>query len=269
MGETSGLVVCAVQQFCAAELWLRLFFRGRRTRLEPRELLARKLDKFCVIHGARGRNHHPIRRVIRLDVLPQLLLGDRLNVLHWTEDGVTERAVVEGREVQAVEDHLLSCLFHFLHLAQDDAPLEIQGVLVQGGVMQDIRQDVDALQQVVLEALGVVHGLLPRGVRVQMAAHVLDLLLELDAAAPTGALEGHVLQEMRRAVVFLRFEAAARIDPNADRQRLVCGALGRHAQTARKGRDLCGRLSQGRGLGIEGARRFIALGQAQPTSGAT
>ena len=53
-----------------------------------------------------------------------------------------------------------------------------------------------------------------------MAADRLDLLGDGERRAPLGALEGHVLEQMRDAVDLGRLVARADIDPDAERHRL-------------------------------------------------
>ena len=53
-----------------------------------------------------------------------------------------------------------------------------------------------------------------------MRAEILDLELEGVLAALVRALEGHVFEEVRRAVRLVGLRPRARIDPNADGRRL-------------------------------------------------
>ncbi len=50
-----------------------------------------------------------------------------------------------------------------------------------------------------------------------MPADCLDFLGDVAGAAPLGALEGHVFEEMRDAVDFRRFVPRPDIDPDAER----------------------------------------------------
>ena len=122
--------------------------------------------------------------------------------------------MLERRGVQVVEQHLLHLLLHLLHLAQDHAALALDVGLLQRGVLQDVGQNVHRLGHVLLEHLGVVRGLLARRVRVEVAAHVFNLLLQPSRRALGGALERHVLQEMRRAVVRGGLVTRPGVDPN-------------------------------------------------------
>ena len=53
-----------------------------------------------------------------------------------------------------------------------------------------------------------------------MAADRFDLGRDIEGAAPLGALEGHMLQQMRDAVDRRRLVPRADIDPDTDRHRL-------------------------------------------------
>ena len=102
--------------------------------------------------------------------------------------------------MEVVEHDLLQVHLHLLHLPQDHAPLPLdlllweqeleeqevqeqkqeQEVRVQhlseGGVGEDVGEDLHGLVEVPGEALRVEHRLLPAGVRVQVSAHVLHLV---------------------------------------------------------------------------------------------
>ena len=70
-----------------------------------------------------------------------------------------EVQVVEVQEVQVVEVQVVQVQ----HLSE-------------GGVGEDVREDLHGAVQVAGEALGIEHGLLPAGVGVQVRAHVLHLV---------------------------------------------------------------------------------------------
>jgi hypothetical protein len=69
--------------------------------------------------------------------------------------------------------------------------------------------------------------LLAGGVSVEARAHVLDLHLERRRVRPApGALEGHMLQEVRRTVGAGKLVPAAGVDPDADGGHLGVGRVG-------------------------------------------
>lgn len=73
--------------------------------------------------------------------------------------------------------------------------------------------------------LSVVYSVFPTGVGIQVASHVFELYLQLVLASLGRALEGHVLQEVSRAIVFGRLIPAASVDKNADGGSLSMAAL--------------------------------------------
>mmetsp|Transcript_25765 Transcript_25765/g.41292 ORF Transcript_25765/g.41292 Transcript_25765/m.41292 type:complete len:301 (-) Transcript_25765:100-1002(-) len=225
-----SLLVRAIQELSTTKARL-LLFSGRANRsLETTKKLCRISRQLGMVDGTSRGNHNPVRPVVLLDILSKLISSNGLDVLDWAKDGVTQRTVVECCQVQAVKDDLLYGLLDLLHFTQDDATLEVQMRLIQGGVLEDVSQDVNTLLEIIFEALGIVDRLLSRCVRIQVSTHVLDFLLQLDSVSPLGPLEGHVFQKVSRAVALLRLEAAAGIDPNSHRDCLIGGVLRCDAQ---------------------------------------
>jgi hypothetical protein len=115
-----------------------------------------------------------------------------------------------------VKDDLLVLLVDLLLLTDYDVTLALDGGALQLGVLEDVRDDVDGLRDVLAEALGVVDGLLARGVRVEVGAEVLHFEFECMLGATAGALEGHVFEEVGGAVGRVRLGARASIYPHTD-----------------------------------------------------
>mmetsp|Transcript_184 Transcript_184/g.478 ORF Transcript_184/g.478 Transcript_184/m.478 type:complete len:353 (+) Transcript_184:209-1267(+) len=94
------------------------------------ELGLHLLHQGVVVHGARAHHHHALRGVVGGDVLRQVLLANRADVLRRAQDAAAQRAVLEGGGVQVVEEHLLGDTLHLLHLAKDDVPLVLDAALI-------------------------------------------------------------------------------------------------------------------------------------------
>jgi hypothetical protein len=93
--------------------------------------------------------------------------------------------------------------------------LELRGI--EGRLRQDVGQHVDGERHVRPEhAREIGRGLEARR-RVDVAADRLDLLGDLPRRAAFGALERHVLEKVRNAVLLGLLVAAAGADPDANR----------------------------------------------------
>ena len=126
--------------------------------------------------------------------------------------------------------------FGLADFLQDHGALAVELVRVEGRVLQDVGENVERERHVLLQHLRVIGGALARGIGVEMAADRLDLLGDRAGAAPLGALEGHVLEEMRDAVDLGRLVAGADIDPDAERDGVDgVDAVGGDPQAVRQG----------------------------------
>ena len=95
---------------------------------------------------------------------------------------------LEGGGVKVVKDNLLHLLINLLLLAENDITLALDGSVIQSGVLENVREDLNGLGDIGLEGLSVVDGLLAGSVGVQVSTHVLNLDLKVVLAASAGAL---------------------------------------------------------------------------------
>ena len=122
-----------------------------------------------------------------------------------------------------LEDQIVRRIGHRADLLDDDVLLARQFHAVESGLGQNVGEHVERQRHVVLEHARIVGGAFGAGRGVQIAADRLDLLGDLTGRAPPRALERHMLEEMRNAVLVMKFVAAAGSDPYAERCRLKCG----------------------------------------------
>lgn len=188
---------------------------GRLGRGQVGEVLLGELDEGVVVDGSGSDQDHSVGGVVLGDELSQLGVGDGLDVLSGAQDGSAQGLVHEGGGVQVVEDNLLVLLVDLLELPGDDLSFSVNSRLGQLGVLQNVGEDLHRLGHVVLERLGVVDGGLSRGVGVEVAAHVLNVELELVLGSLVGALEGQMLEEMGGSVVVGVLVSRAGVDPHA------------------------------------------------------
>ncbi len=109
---------------------------------------------------------------------------------------------------------------------------------IEARMRQDVGEHVEPERDVGLEHAGVIGGHLDAGAGIEVAADRLDLLGDLARGAARRALERHVLEEMRDAVLVRRFVAAAAPDPDAERSGLqMRHRIGDHDQSGRDAGD--------------------------------
>ena len=158
--------------------------------------------------------------------------GRRIMVFHVAEDGVAvhtpdqrrrtqyraaEGLFGEGGFLEEIEDHVVGGVVGLVDFLDDDALFAGQFPLVHHRMLQDVGDDIDGQFQVLLENFSVVRGVLAGRIGVEVAADGLNLLDDADGAPAFGALEGHVLEQMRHAVDCGHLVTGAYLDPGAQR----------------------------------------------------
>ena len=146
---------------------------------------------------------------------------------------------LESNGVQVVKDNLLHHLVYLLLLSQDDIALPLDGGLLELAVLQDIADDIHCFRHIISECFGVVDGLLPAGVGVQVCAQVLDLQLQGMLIALASSFEGHVFEEVRSSFCGICLCARACIDPYSYGRSLGKRlAFGSNGESVGEGSDL-------------------------------
>ena len=134
-----------------------------------------------------------------------------------------------------VENNLFQLLVNLLLLPQYNVPLPFNGRRVKLGVLKDITDNVDSLRDVLLEALGVVDGLFPRCVSVEVGTNVFNLEFQSVLGTAAGTLEGHVLEEMSGSVGGIGLRPGTSIYPDTNSSGLSVGMrLRSDGETIRK-----------------------------------
>eukprot|EP00906_Rhabdomonas_costata_P027859 RCo039560 len=182
------------------------------------EVLRRQVAQLALVHGPRADKDHTGARVVGRDkVVDQLLVDPLLNVLWGAQDGQSVARPLEGPRVKVVHQNLVNARLDVLLLLQDGATLGLHVGLGAAGVQEDVRQDVHGLRDVLLEALHVVAGVLPRGVGIEVGAHLLHAILDVPPRTLPRTLEVHVLQKVSNTVVLQSLVPASGINPNTHR----------------------------------------------------
>ena len=95
-----------------------------------------------------------------------------------------------------LEDQIVGRVGHAVDLFQNDVALGLEVARAQQRVPHEIGQDLDRQGKVGVENVTLVAGVVPTGEGVEPAAADLQLEGQLLGAAPLGALEDHVLEQM-------------------------------------------------------------------------
>ena len=184
------------------------------------EGVAVELDEIVVVDPPGRHGDHAAGAVMILHVAEHVIAREAADAVDRAQNRATDRLVGIGGLLEQIEDDVVGRVVDLGDLLHDDLALALELFGGHHRVLQDIGQDVDGERHVLLEHTGDEGGLLARGIGVEVAADRFDLLDDGERAAPLGALERHVLQEMRDAVELAPLDARASVDPDADRRGL-------------------------------------------------
>src|SRR5271169_9326 len=105
-------------------------------------------------------------------------------------------------------------------LLHDHAFLALQLIRHEGGIGENVRENVERQRNIGLHDARVIGSGFRRGSGVEIAADRLDFLDDFTRRAPRRAFEGHVFQQMRDAVLVGLLVAAADAGPHPERRGL-------------------------------------------------
>ena len=177
-----------------------------------------RLDHRLVGDVPRHRQDHIRGHVLRAEVALDRRKRQRARRLRGAADVASEGLVGPERFVGEDGGQFARAVLHHGQLLEDDHALllELDRVHLRG--RHHVREDVDRLQGGPVGRLRVVDGQLAVGGGVVEPAHAFDRLGDLLRGRPArGALEEHVLEEVREARFRVGLVAAARAHVHADR----------------------------------------------------
>src|SRR5258706_7274145 len=119
-----------------------------------------------------------------------------------------------------------------LDFFEDHLAFLVDVIGIETGAQAKIGNNIERDGEVIVENLGVETNLFFGRERIEHAADGIHFAGDGFGGAPLGALENHVLHEMREAVLFGSFAAGTVANPHADRNRAdVAHGLGHDDQT--------------------------------------
>ena len=157
---------------------------------------------------------------MRSEEAPEISRRVRADRVRRAENGAADGLPGKGGLLEKVEHPVLGRIVRRADLLQDHVLLERQLVRIEQRIADDVAEDVEAERDVVLQEPEIVGGVVDARLRVHLPADRLDRLGDVACAPPLRSLEGHVLEEMRDAVLARRLRARARADPEAERDAL-------------------------------------------------
>src|SRR5690606_28952377 len=183
---------------------------------EDAEPLFDFLDELVVGDRPGCHDHHAFGAILPLHERAQLFRIERLDRLRRAEDRTTESLVAEGGLSEAIEHDIVGRVVSGANLLQDDVLFALELGRIEAGVGQYVGKDLDRQRQVVFQHPRVEGRRLDAGRGVDLAADVFDFRGDIPRGARAGALEGHVLQQVRDAVLVVALVARARLDPHSE-----------------------------------------------------
>ncbi len=193
-------------------------------RLPLAQILAYPIDHFGVGDVAGDGDHRVLGHVQLLHVADDLIAFGRADAVGRSA-GVAPKWLVRPDHLvdQDVDDVSRAVLGH-RQLFEDDLALLLELFRIHQRVEQAVSQDVEGGGEAVVAHLGPVHGQLFIGPGVHHAADAFDLFGDLARRRPSlGALEQHVLEEVRHTRDFIAFVARSRADEDVDADRASVG----------------------------------------------
>ncbi len=151
------------------------------------------------------------------------------------EDGLAERVVFPEVGGEDLVDQVIRAVGLHFDLFENDALFLLDVLLGEPRIEHQVGQDVEGLGEVLVQDLGVEADQFLAGKGVEVAADGVHRARDVFGGAMGGALEEHVLDEVRDAVLLGRFLAGPGVDPHAHRDRAHVGhGFGNHADAVRE-----------------------------------
>jgi len=174
-------------------------------------------DDRVVIDRAGRRDDHVGRPVVAREIGAQAARVEGAHGLGGAEDRAADRLARKRHGLEIFEDQIVGRIFGRADLLHDHVLLARKLLRLEGRVSENVRENIERERNVDAQHAGKIGRALDARRGIEVAADRLDLLGDLPRGAARRALERHVLEEMRNAVLVLALVAAARADPDAER----------------------------------------------------
>ena len=170
-----------------------------------------------MIDIAGGADDHLVADVVAFHVVADGVGRKRLHRVDGAQNAAADRLRRKRGFLEQIEDVIVGIVAGRANLLDDDLLLAVELGLVEQRILEDVGEDVAGERHVLLEDAGEVAGVFHRGRRVEVAADIFDGCGDIERGARFGALERHVLEDMRNAVLGFGFAARTGLYPDAER----------------------------------------------------
>ena len=204
-----------------------------------------KINEALVIQVSGGGEYHPGRRIMLAYIAEQRVRRHRPDQIGGAEHRAAQGLIGKRGFLKIIEDHVVGGIKGLVDFLNNNILLAGQLGAVHDRMLQNVGDDIDGQRHILFHDFGVVRGRFPRRVGVEVAADVFDFLGDGLGVAALGALERHMLQEMRDAVDVGVLVPRADLDPGAQRHGLdLVHRIGNDAQAVGEIGDGDGRAAQ-------------------------
>jgi hypothetical protein len=169
-----------------------------------------------MLHSTGSDDIHALAEIVACEVAPDLVGLEAHHRFRRAENGAADRLVGKGGLGELVEDDVVGRVVGCADFLKDDALFALQFVFLEGGLDQDIGENVDRERDIIAKHAGVIGCGFGRRGGIDFAADILDLLGDVARRAAGRALEGHMLKKMGDTMLILSFVAGTRLDPDAE-----------------------------------------------------
>ncbi len=186
---------------------------------ELRETFGDEIDELRVRQVPRRGDHQMVRRVPPMKPCLERVVRQRGNCFGRAEDRPAERVRVPEILCEKLVDQVLGIVLRHADFLEDHALLARDVFGGEFRVEDHVSEDVEGPGEVLVENARVEADHFLRGERVEHAADAVHFARDVFGGAARGALEHHVLDEMRDAVQLGGLAARAGAQPDADGNR--------------------------------------------------
>ena len=172
----------------------------------PASSASARSDELVVVDRAGGGDDRRRRAVVAAQIGVDRRAIEAADALAGAEDRPADRLIGPGAGGEEIEHEIVGRVLDRADLLHDDVLLALEFVGIELAVGENVGEHVEREVDVLAQHTGEIAGLLDAGLRVEVAADVLDRLGDLARVAPARALERHVLEQdatgrARRALV--------------------------------------------------------------------